>query len=134
MIKELLQKGIRGVISQGRPSVNPHGYCMYRGTGDVKCAVGMLIPDETYRPSLEGRGVTTPQVADLLFATYKDLTEADLVLLVALQTCHDDAVARITDKNSKELILEDYVVEFKSYVSYMVHNNRLPEYCLEFLK
>jgi hypothetical protein len=32
--------------------------CKYR-LGDMKCAVGVLIPDELYRPEMEGRSVSS---------------------------------------------------------------------------
>lgn len=32
------------------------GQCVYRGDNGAKCAAGHLIPDEDYRPSMEGKG------------------------------------------------------------------------------
>lgn len=41
----------------GFPSVDDEG-CVYRGENGRKCAVGLLIPDEKYVPSMERKIVT----------------------------------------------------------------------------
>lgn len=49
-----------------RPSRLPAGdpQCAYRGSGGMKCAVGVLIPDEKYSPSMEGYSVHRAATAD----------------------------------------------------------------------
>lgn len=51
---------------QGKPAV-VHGTtsCRYRTSDGLKCAVGALIPDENYDPSIEG-GSVNPRIIDLI--------------------------------------------------------------------
>jgi len=45
------------LLSQRAQSANLAGDCVYRGRNGHKCAIGVLISDEDYRPSLEGQAV-----------------------------------------------------------------------------
>lgn len=64
--------------------------CMYRGEGGLKCAVGVLIPDEIYNHAMEFslhtltfyKGDLLPDNLRLEFATHFDL-------LSTLQEVHD---------------------------------------------
>lgn len=76
----------------GREHRDEHGEfydfeCLYRAPGGKTCAVGCLIPDDAYRPSMEGSG------ADLLCRMYADrLPEwmpLNVDLLDRLQGAHD---------------------------------------------
>jgi len=53
----LFDTAARGLIEQGEPALDPdteHTRCMYRTPhNNLKCAVGMLIPDEKYDRSFE---------------------------------------------------------------------------------
>jgi hypothetical protein len=48
------------LLKQGRRAINPDmpEICHYRGEHGSKCAVGVLIPDETYDPMMEGRTIS----------------------------------------------------------------------------
>ena len=61
---------MRGLWKQGKPAIGSQGECRYRMSG-LKCAVGMLIPDENYRPIMEGMAV-----ADIM-AKLHDYTSDD---------------------------------------------------------
>lgn len=50
---ELFIKACKGIIKQGKQSTNGNGTCMYRGEGNLKCAVGHMIPDKMYSPNME---------------------------------------------------------------------------------
>lgn len=67
--QEIFETVVRHLSKQGRRSMRAlHGAerpewieggapamrCAYRGDGGTMCAVGVLIPDEEYRPTLEG--------------------------------------------------------------------------------
>lgn len=55
--------------------------CRYRGDNGTACAVGCLIPDEKYDPSIEG---------DTVYDLSRDLIPDQLIgLLEALQLLHD---------------------------------------------
>lgn len=77
----------RALAAQGRPSVSAETcLCRYRGDNGTKCAVGHLIPDELYRPELEGNVASTLCI--------REITEAlghNRVLVRELQHAHDNA-------------------------------------------
>jgi hypothetical protein len=65
--------------------------CVYRAPDGCKCGIGALIPDDHYRPELEGNGVAALEVwraldADL-GANGGDIGDVDF--MVALQQVHD---------------------------------------------
>lgn len=55
--------------------------CAYRGKGGLKCAIGVFISDDEYRPEWEGKD------AEVVCAEYS--TPDQLSLLSELQTVHD---------------------------------------------
>ena len=58
--QEVFDKVYWHLLRQGRRSMLEHEkgeICAYRGEGGTKCAVGCLIPDDAYSPSMEGLGV-----------------------------------------------------------------------------
>ena len=69
--------------------------CAYRGTGGRKCAVGCLITDEHYHPSIEGCSSTSSGVASRVLASIdpSDTLQEEQYeiqsLLRRLQTMHD---------------------------------------------
>lgn len=109
--KEVITK-VREHFSQpgvryGRPEhEDPNvAMCMYRGNSDatspIRCAFGVLIPDDLYSPDMEGTtsdGVLShwPAVADLFDL---DLREQDTIydpsFLSRLQQVHDDAARQV---------------------------------------
>lgn len=65
------------------------GRCWYR-QGDLKCAVGCLIPDDQYSSDLEAGGVQTLAMDDVLRFGIVDLNEDETVhFLSRLQQIHD---------------------------------------------
>jgi len=42
------------LLTQGKMSVGIDGFCAYRGENGMKCAAGVLIPDDQYKPAMEG--------------------------------------------------------------------------------
>lgn len=70
---------------QGEAATKKNVGCVYRGPGGTKCALGHLIPDEKYNPTLEDitlTGVLHSQGWSPLL--YDFLNE--------LQCCHDGAI------------------------------------------
>lgn len=84
VIKRLKEQGCRGTESDGEG-------CHYRTSNGMKCAVGVLIPDDLYNPNMEGYQVST------LFAEHTELhslfapeiLEEAINLLEHLQALHD---------------------------------------------
>lgn len=77
--RHLLKQNKRSVMKRAHRTVKP--MCAYRGRGGLMCAVGVLIPDDEYRPSMEGApiGEVECRVND----------EVDECLLEYLQILHD---------------------------------------------
>lgn len=89
--QEIFDRVWRHFVTEGNPrSVHEYGggsACAYRGPNGARCAVGLLIPDDEYVPSMEGRCVSAalgPTVRGLI-------AEGHDGLLDALQNAHDCA-------------------------------------------
>lgn len=115
-----------GIRAQGKPSWGyvsgvTGGLCLYRGPNGLKCAAGLLLPDEAYKPSFENErvnGVDGPGAA-LRLAGYFDAT-----LLNRLQNCHDMAASaqsreRFSDaefirrfNKAMQLVAEEYSLKY----------------------
>lgn len=54
--QELFDKVATHLLTQNKKAKSAAGHCVYRAPDGRKCAVGCLIPDEEYRPSIEGNG------------------------------------------------------------------------------
>lgn len=72
------------LLTQNERAYDQHLGCMYRSPQGLKCAVGVLIPDEQYDPKMECGGIYTlnrnfPQLG---FKVHEDL-------LKHLQEVHD---------------------------------------------
>jgi len=53
--QELFDIVFKHLMSQNARSMMGNGItCAYRGEGGLKCAIGILIPDEDYRKDMEG--------------------------------------------------------------------------------
>jgi len=71
------------LMTQGERSTGAMGLCRYRGSKGHMCAIGVLIPDEMYNSSMEGKTVGTIQ--NRLPAALR----SHLPLLDDLQIVHD---------------------------------------------
>lgn len=90
--EELFKKVKTHLLTQKRRSVDPEDeyMCLYRGPGGLKCAVGALIKDEEYDPSMEGFPVMDPRVKLAVENSLGEkLTEENMELLQSLQALHD---------------------------------------------
>lgn len=77
---------------------SPGDACAYRGSNGLKCAVGCLIADEHYTPSLEGSGSYSDGVAEAVRASvdpHHEMSHMEWAttqeLLVRLQRMHDES-------------------------------------------
>lgn len=99
-MQDLFDRAITGVKQQGCLSLCPDNgggadtdgcYYRYPDNPNVRCAVGHLIPDNLYRPDMEGVGVgalleENPHIAAAIGVTFP----SDSVdLLADLQCAHD---------------------------------------------
>lgn len=51
--QEIFDTAAIHIIKQGKPGVDKHQECKYRGEGGSMCAVGVFIPDDKYDASIE---------------------------------------------------------------------------------
>lgn len=73
------------IVEEGHPSVGNDGLCMYKGPNGERCAAGLLIPDEKYKPEMEGKSCNEEPVLQALpFG-------ASVSFIRELQLAHDDA-------------------------------------------
>lgn len=97
-LQQMFDKAVGGIKAQGclskittGTSGVPACYYRYPGNPAVRCAVGHLIPDEVYDPSMEGDGswsvLANPEVDEAL-ALPEDHDEVGH-LLASLQEAHD---------------------------------------------
>ena len=76
------------LLNQGEPSIDNDGSCCYRGPGQLKCALGHLIPDANYTPEIEGYSLSHQSVVQRLpFPVPVDSRLYEL--LQQLQSVHD---------------------------------------------
>ena len=86
----LLKQMKRSFIRAG--GVREEPICRYR-YGELKCAVGHLIPDDKYSPTMEGHAVWFPEVRERLPDRIQAAISLDrdvLSLLTDLQGLHDN--------------------------------------------
>lgn len=104
--QEIFDTVARHIFKQGVPGgePNPEGlfFCQYRGVGGTSCAVGCLIPDEVYVPSMEGND------AEGLIDNHLDVLPSwmseHVGMLASLQNVHDFLPAwRTTSRMSGRL-------------------------------
>jgi hypothetical protein len=81
--QEAFSRVVDHLRQQGRPS-HDSGNCAYRSKDGLRCAVGVLITDEFYKPELEG--YCAEDMADVLCVA---LPGVSIGLLQALQDTHD---------------------------------------------
>jgi len=72
------------ISQQGQPSWQDGVGCLYRGPNGLKCAIGWLISDDDYKPSLESKCPTDPR-----FPRLPSLKGLPRDFLECMQDCHD---------------------------------------------
>jgi len=87
--QEVFDAVARHLLTQGEVSRVEHGgnceyRCLYRGPRGLKCAIGVLIPDERYEPRLEGLSSTSREILDAC-----GLGVEHAILVDQLQRMHD---------------------------------------------
>ena len=87
-LQEVFDKVATHLLKQGSRSYRKGG-CAYRGKEGKMCAVGCLIADEHYRPSLEGRNLQSKAVQAALKDSGINVTQDMQLMLEDLQSCHD---------------------------------------------
>ena len=83
--QELFDKIATHLLTQNEQALS-EGDCSYRGAHGLMCAVGCVIPDEVYDPTMEGTGVS--RMLEAFGNKLPELTPHE-DLLSALQGVHD---------------------------------------------
>jgi hypothetical protein len=99
--RHLFAQGERaGIVVDYDPDEFDEGFaCRYRAPGGTVCAVGKLIPDDTYDPEMEGCGVSLlldsfgPRLPSWMLDNYE--------LLDRLQMVHDQKSHWVDDKRMR---------------------------------
>ena len=81
------------MLKQGKPSMDGNSHCKYRsGThGEtLRCALGFLIEDDRYTPSMEDKSPTiVGQMAPTSNPIWQKAFSTEMGFLCDLQDCHD---------------------------------------------
>ena len=91
--QELFDTALLGVIAQDACSYNTEGgevQCLYRDGKGNKCAAGQLIPDDQYKPDMEG------QPASIIDFSFGSTPEHGRAIDFA-QDIHDSAAQSVAD-------------------------------------
>ena len=99
------------LFAQGQRSLGPHDphgeeLCAYRGgeAGELRCAIGFIIPDELYHGGIEGESVSSTAVQSVLrevIPSKYGVTYAGLgKFLGDLQDVHDGWICDGVDGNT----------------------------------
>jgi len=92
-LQEIFTKVKAHLLTQNTQSVDSGSNCCYRGPDGLMCAVGCLIPDALYSPSLESRVATSAALQPALRAAGLLDEPGALHLLSDLQAVHDKSPA-----------------------------------------
>lgn len=83
--QEILTTVVTKLREQNAPSIDKDDNCVYRGPGGRRCALGWLIPDELYKPEIEG---TFPYELFMFIYDY-EFTISINIFLHDLRETHD---------------------------------------------
>ena len=85
--QEIFNKVMTHLFTQGKPAKTRKGDCRYRTKNGLKCAAGVLIPDEMYRTTMEEKCIY--DVCKYYSDVHRHLGEENIGLIASLQDLHD---------------------------------------------
>ena len=95
--QEVFDKVVAHARQQGCKAVNEDGrVCMYRDGLGNKCFAGIFIPDEDYKPEMEGNTIRR------LVMDYNLFSGVDTNLLYDLQGLHDNCHPGVWETKFKD--------------------------------
>ena len=108
--QEFFDKTMEHLRKQGVPSARGAS-CLYRGPEGTRCAIGFHIPDELYKPEMEGKGVGNllghhPELRPLFKGVSEELMEE-------LQLLHDNDLGTSYFEEQVEKIANRYHLTYK---------------------
>lgn len=100
---------IDGVIAQGKPSMSEMSeLCKFRGAHGLKCAVGMIIPDDKYREEMDSGLMPLENLFDEIGI---DLTSRQIEVVERIQVAHDVAADVRFDEGDSDGFVELFRIE-----------------------
>lgn len=108
--QEVFDKVASHLLAQNDRSSNGM-HCQYRGRDGLKCAIGVLIPDEMYTPEIENYTIAdlssrnlSPQKTEF-FDKFMDQFDdsVNISFLTLLQNVHDNFFINKWEKRLKEI-------------------------------
>lgn len=84
--QEIYDKVAEALLKQGCASVGEDSTCLYRGPNGTRCAIGHLMPDESYDLEFEGTIAAGLPMTKLI----PGIKKKNLPLLYELQSAHDN--------------------------------------------
>ena len=94
------------LLNQMKQSKDSLGDCRYRGDNGTKCAIGALIKDEYYDPTLEGITPHYEEVAEavvLSLGVEGGFSYRTREFLTSLQEVHDDHIPEEWEDNLRRV-------------------------------
>jgi len=87
--QDVFARAVAGLASQGfrRSTKKNSPFCMYRGPDNLKCAIGWVIPDDKYDPTMDAKPWSLGNVLNVVFG--EKVSDADIDFCRNLQTRHD---------------------------------------------
>ena len=108
--QEFFDKTLAHLKQQGVRSAGV-ARCLYRGPNGTSCAIGFHIPDELYKPEMEGKGVVNlPVHHPELRPLFKGVSDG---LMVELQLLHDNDLGTPYFEGQAERIAARYHLTYK---------------------
>jgi hypothetical protein len=88
---QLLEQGMKSQMHRYTNGNIPIVDCAYRGKENTRCAVGMIISDEFYSESLEGKSIHEEGVIESVEKSNPewDIDDTSFLMLNKLQIIHD---------------------------------------------
>lgn len=101
--QEAFDRVTNHLLTQMKQSKSKSGNCLYRGTDGTSCAVGCLIADEHYYPSLEGLYANSSAV---IAALKKSGVKCSAEMLLDFQDLHDCSLYEYPHENLSAIIAQ----------------------------
>jgi len=86
--QEIFDKVVTHLINQGKRSMDDK-YCRYHSDDGLMCAVGVLIPKESYFPEIDKGNKTIKSLVNEYEDRFPEWMSENLGLLCELQSVHD---------------------------------------------
>jgi hypothetical protein len=114
---ELVRKGIKGILDQGKPAKTEIGKCKYLTDTGLKCIVGHMMPDDKTRRSADNTHMTGIGFLyqDKTIPWVKQFDSNQFHVLAGLQNIHD--------YQPKDTLLPDFEQEANSILDNYINKS-----------